>query len=250
MGIIMIKLTTKGFTLLELSVVILIIGLLIGGLLVGEEIVRAGKIRATLTEMDQMRMAFRLFKDKYGAPPGDFTRASEVFGCTAGTAPAGCNGNGDGGVNFNYTNAIGEGTEDLRAWQHLSLSGLLPGGFTGVVTVANQRDIGINVPKAKAKPGGYYTAWETFIEVWPNPVHAFTLGTFVNASNNFGSSRSSNDAKAMDLKVDDGVPLTGMFFIWAGETSGCFTGSGATSTYQVSRELNCAPRNIWFKDRG
>lgn len=70
-----------GFTLVELSIVLVIIGLLIGGILVGEDLIQASKIRAQISQIESIRTGALTFKLKFGALPGDLPNASS-FGLT------------------------------------------------------------------------------------------------------------------------------------------------------------------------
>ena len=67
----------RGFTLIELSIVIVIIGLIAGGILVGKDMIRAAEIRAIATELQHYRAAVKTFEATYDALPGDMTNATE-----------------------------------------------------------------------------------------------------------------------------------------------------------------------------
>src|SRR6201999_103149 len=84
----------QGFTLIELSIVLVIIGLIVGGVLVGQDLIRAAEIRATLTQVEKFNTAVNTFYGKYGALPGDMNNGVALtfgFLSRAGTA-----GQGDG----------------------------------------------------------------------------------------------------------------------------------------------------------
>ncbi|NBX03498.1 MAG: prepilin-type N-terminal cleavage/methylation domain-containing protein [Alphaproteobacteria bacterium] len=96
-----------GFTLLEISIVLVIVGLVFGGVLVGRELIKASEIRATAKQVEQFDTAFNTFKLKYGCISGDCKNA-EQFGFKSPTSPSPAmvtndpwNGNNDGMINNN-----------------------------------------------------------------------------------------------------------------------------------------------------
>lgn len=61
----------RGFTLIEMSIVLVVIGLIVGGVLVGQDLIRAAGVRATITQIEKYNTATNTFREKYGALPGD-----------------------------------------------------------------------------------------------------------------------------------------------------------------------------------
>ncbi|MCP4394714.1 MAG: prepilin-type N-terminal cleavage/methylation domain-containing protein [Alphaproteobacteria bacterium] len=111
----------RGFTLVEMSIVLVIIGIIIGGVIKSREMLRTSKIKVTLSEMNNLKRAAIAFRDKYGTYPGDFSRATkEVMNCIS---PDCENGDGDGKV---VTLSAGgtDPDEEVQFWKHLFLSGL------------------------------------------------------------------------------------------------------------------------------
>src|SRR5262249_17476276 len=145
----------KGFSLIELSIVLVILGLLVGGIMAGQSLIRASEIRSISSEYDRYRTASYAFRDKYFAFPGDIANATDIWGkdttsayacaTASGSAasPGTCNGNGDG---FIGSVNVG-GAEGVRAWQQLALAGLIEGGYNGLN--GSVLSIGTNVPASK-----------------------------------------------------------------------------------------------------
>ena len=211
----------KGFTLVELSIVLVIIGLIIGGVMTGQSLMRAAELRAVISEVEQYKTALRTFKDQYFYLPGDLPNAYDFWpsaGCTDTVAtdasPGGCNGNADG-----YIAASSGGTrhvERFRGWQHLGLSEIIPGSFSGAKGPGTSSDalIGENCPASKLSGAGY--SFESF----PNyagdsaryPKHYASVLKF-GLDNNGGQTDKAalvpKEAWGIDKKIDDGLPGTG-----------------------------------------
>lgn len=94
---------------MELSIVLVILGLLTGGILAGQLLIRAAELRSVTTEYNRYVTAVQSFRDKYFALPGDMNNAAAFWGAadgstgntaacvtTASTSTATCNGDGNG----------------------------------------------------------------------------------------------------------------------------------------------------------
>ena len=135
---------TQGFTLVEIAIVLVIIGLLLGGILKGQEMITQAKIKNLIADYSGVSAAYHGYQDRYRAIPGDDPGAAARWA----TAPAAVSGNGNGQVAGTYNNANAActtATESCGWWDHLRRAGFVAGtgptlpfnavtGFLGVQT--------------------------------------------------------------------------------------------------------------------
>ncbi len=122
----MVRQKNKGFTLVEVAIVLLIAGLLVGGILKGSELILSARVRHLIADMDGAQTAYLAFQDRFRARPGDYSKADTNILC--GTAcPI---GNGDGLIKEDGP-VVGtsELHEDILVWTHLAASGFIQGGY-------------------------------------------------------------------------------------------------------------------------
>ena len=120
---IMNKHRQSGFTLVEIAIVLVIIGLLIGGVLKGREMITNAKIKRIENDFSGVSAAIYAYQDRYGVLPGDDPSASTRF---AGTWTASDNGNGNGNISGGW-NSTNNGNESRKIWKHLRGAGLIAG---------------------------------------------------------------------------------------------------------------------------
>lgn len=207
-------------SLIELSIVLVILGLLVGGILAGQSLIRAAELRAVGEEWQRYRTAMHAFRDRYFAIPGDVTNATHFWGhqasgtsaCVSGITPAGtpgtCNGNGDSMIT---------GTEMFRSWQHLQFAGLLEGSYTGYRGPdGNSHHIaGENAPASRWPRAGWSLIWRSY---GPGDSNYFPLSGNMLAVGHNGPTENDyfnnqilrgEEAWNIDRKWDDGLPGTG-----------------------------------------
>lgn len=214
--------SVKAFTLVELSIVIVIIGLIIAGLTAGQSLVKASKTRKLLQDVANYKTAINTFKIQYDAVPGDMVNASQYFSACIDDMSNGntCNGNNN--------KLITPINESYRFWQHLALSGLINGSYTGTFTVTDNVTEGVNSP---------VTPFQGF-NLWPKN-NTSQYGRPAAAKNNFhyrgvfnggGGAFTATEAYNIDLKIDDGLADRGWV---AAEDTPC-----VTAAYNVARSYN------------
>jgi prepilin-type N-terminal cleavage/methylation domain-containing protein len=110
----------QGFTLIEIAIVLVIIGLLLGGVLKGQELITSARVRNIISNQDGVKAAYFGFLDRYRALPGDYSAAvANVPNCAA------CQ-NGDNNGQILLNGAI---LESISAWEHLSKAGFITGSY-------------------------------------------------------------------------------------------------------------------------
>lgn len=250
----------KGFTLVELAIVLCILALLVGGVLVGQTLIRAAEIRSITSEHSRYAAAISAFQGKYLALPGDISNATAFWGkdntnCAShsGTAATSgtCNGNGDKLID--PPAALSTTGEAFQAWKHMALAGLVEGDYTGLAgaSSATHAVIGTNVPASKrAKTGWSLRNWGTsagsvvtFAMTYAN---AMTWGEVYSTSDTYGPTITATEAFSTDEKMDDAKPTygkvisTGIFVAGGGLQPCHIPVSGAAVNTNLDMRYNAA----------
>ncbi len=218
------------FTLIELSIVIVIIGILVGGILGGQSLIRNAEIKTVISEVSKYKAAAIQFKDQYNGLPGDLADANSYW---TGANP----GNGDGVIG---TAAAASATGEMfEFWNHLTLAGLISGKYTGLAGAGSAIDSipGTNIPKSRITNSGwsiynlanYGGDASTYAFDYGNQL---LFGSVVASSVTDGSILTPTEAWNVDTKVDDGKPGSGKMLVrengtWAG-ASKCTTSTSNT----------------------
>lgn len=206
----------SGFTLVELSIVLIIIGLLVGGVIAGKSLIGAAKLRAQIVQLEDYKAAYSTFQLKYDAVPGDMSNASSLWSGVY-------DGNGDGMLNMESDDSDDNvnGAENRAFFWHLSESGLVKGSYDG------DWGIGTGYPRLKINSGYGLNAGGSItssgLTNWQLSAAVLnvqrTVGLHLEISDpDSGSASGFNDeagaltviqAYRIDDKFDDGLPYQG-----------------------------------------
>ncbi len=220
------SLPKHGFTLVELSIVIVIMGLIIGGVTAGMSLVKSSKISSVMNYIQSVQSAIVTFKSVYDALPGDMKNASSYWT----GAP---NGNGNG--NWNSYD-MPSNAENFATWYHLSKAGLIPGTYTGVQGAIITA--GVNVPKLAS--GATHSLNVYYGNNW-NLYPQQNALNIINA-NPWTSAILVADAYKIDVKFDDGKPYVGRIITFGGGSLLCFaahiTVNGTTIAARAAKQYD------------
>lgn len=205
---------TSGFTLIELAVVIIIIGLLVAGVMQGQEIINQAKQKNIITSIESYKSATNLFRSKYNDLPGDSTRHAAFFPGAGITE-----GNGNGRVDSN--------NESYEYWRALSLAKIIKGSYSGVVAQIQNNsfpkdDSNNNYIYKCASMPGHGALWGNSTTCYYS-ISRFPTGTGWAPVNVGYPAFTVQEVFEMDTKFDDGIASSGNIIAYRPSTgmAGC-----------------------------
>ncbi len=212
----------RGFTLVEIAIVLVIIGLLLGGILKGQELITSARVRNIADQNSGIQAAYYGFIDRYRQIPGDMdaTLAVQAIGSAS---PAGVGGDGNARLG---TDDYGEAS---ALWAHLSAAQFIQGAYLGTAT-----------------------SDATYVAGTVSPINAFNGRVMLTRTANYidagtasvrlalaiGNKIPVNVMRELDVKIDDGFPQTGVL-----RHSSV---SGGTTVYDTT--AGCADTTQWLID--
>ena len=192
----MSKFPQRGFTILEIVILMLIVGFLLAGVLKGQEMITSAKVKRLAGQLDEIRAAYLGFQDRYRALPGDYADAGLYLDCGGGTC---LHGNGDSRIRDNETPVNGSQVhEDLLAWTHLASSGFLKGNY--------RMSDGESVASDSNSPKNPYSIYQQIVF---DGVYGLNNGGNIRHNLKTGGQIPVSVLMELDRKVDDGKPYKG-----------------------------------------
>lgn len=229
------KTSQSGFSLIELSLVLVIAGLVTGGVVLGSNLIKSSELKQVASSINQYKIAYHLFEKKYGQLAGDMVDATTYWPSCIDNGTNVCNGNGNGTISY----SIGKG-EGLRFWQHLSLSEIIDTNYQG------------NQVGGLTNEDNYPFVYNRLLRVhyWENikDKNDIDIDIKKHVFYQFGDETEFNEPimTQLDIKFDDGKPHSGDIWLLTdkGSLSTCLTNSvpaeydiNSTGTY----DLSCVP---------
>ncbi len=219
----------SGFTLIEIAIVLVIIGLLLGGVLKGQELITSARVRNIISQQDGVKAAFFGFQDRFRAIPGDYSQASVNI------ATGLTNGNGNGQIESIATG--GAVDEYIGVWEHLSRSGFINGSYAYAAAP----------PTTASSPTNPYGMYLTLIY---DNVYAGTNPTKHNLKT--GNQIPADILAEVDRKVDDGRADAGSFRFSSYSATGtsptaanCFNAATGGWIVTGTVETNCGASSLF-----
>ncbi len=234
---------SSGFSLVELSIVLVILGLLVAGVTTGQSLIKAAELRAITTELESYTTAVNSFRGKYFGLPGDITNATAFW------AAATTNGNNDGIIDD--AAAAGGAGETFAFWDQLVLSGMIQGSYTGFAGAGHELEHipGINAPESKYATGGWSTGfWDasaitTTDHFALNYNNFFNIGRILANNHPHASLFRPEEAWNIDKKIDDAIPSTGNV-IGVNWSTCIVANTGVASASNLDTSYNLASENV------
>ena len=231
---------SKGFTLIELSVVLIIISLIIAGVLGGQDLIKQSKLQLMIKEINELESAISNFEEKFKYLPGDYPKSAIQF---SGKVP---NGNGDWKIDRDESASIASSlflsndikkqyaisSGDLRTGENIIKSSLNSGAYW---FITHQSGLGSNVAPIYGKSS-----------------ESIDYAFYTDEDNIKDGIIDSQSAISIDKKIDDGLADSGYVYASVGqnfdETNGCVDAlpSANSANYVLTRESSSCRLHFWY----
>jgi prepilin-type N-terminal cleavage/methylation domain-containing protein len=197
----------RGFTLIEIAIVLVIIGLLLGGVLKGQELINSAKVKNMATDLRNIPIFIYGYQDKFKRLPGDDKSADANVG-----APATHIGDGDGTIEGDW-NATAIANESVMFWEHVRRANLASGSTDFSTTTAVTAAMPTNAEGGRVGVSG------------KKPITSMVGASYYVCSDSIDGKFS----RQLDLTMDDGVANTGTLQGVAQTTAGASNADGANA---------------------
>lgn len=248
----------KGFTLVELAIVIVVLGILVSGVVAGQSIIESSKVNSVISDIQKYKTAIRAFELEYDGLPGDFNEAEDYWGSisgncltNSGSGTETCNGDNDGTFDYMWPAHSDSINEPWRAWQHMANAEILPGKYSGISSGDCSHTTMCSAP-GENTPEGPFSGSSWHLHYYGNDINwkgknksrnVLALSNHKNGSgaNWIGPALKTKHQKKIDEKIDDGKPYLGKVVTSGSLTSktyspNCTDGLGRSSTYRLSED--------------
>ncbi len=202
-----------GFTLVEMAIVLVIIGLLLGGILKGQELIQSARVRNIADQNSGVQAAYYGFIDRYRQVPGDWSQANAVKAIPGVQTGGNANGRLDAVSGNDYTEA-------LALWEHLSKSRFIQGNYVGG---SDQPNVDETDQAPRNAFNGFLMLYRSSDYADPNASPSEQLNLIL------GAGIPVNVLAELDRKIDDGLPRSGVLrhAVTTGGTFGTISQSSA-----------------------
>lgn len=224
----------SGFTLIELSIVLVILGLIVGGIVGGKSLIHQAELNKVIADLNGYKTAFNAYVNQYDSIPGDHAEATQYWpGQTA-------DGNGDGMIwDTGSWNAGNSRYEDEKSFSHLGLAEIIPFRAAGTFVDGNLAELGVHLPKGPVDGQGYRFEsvpcgqWQisnsTGLNQYGRQGTRLVAGKIDTGTDLWMPFLKPADARNIDTKMDDGKPASGQLMANEATNGDCVEGKTGDS---------------------
>jgi prepilin-type N-terminal cleavage/methylation domain-containing protein len=233
----------KGFTLIELAIVLVIISIVIGAIIGSRDLIESAKLNGIISDFKKYESAFNAFKEKYGALPGDMPDASDVFTVPDSNCAIDYNGYGNNDIVLSGESELANGPGDWEVYTAMDM--LSKAGFidfkanqtslncTNIISGSDQ--VGIRYPESTVKNAGFYFNYTgSFNAITTNLMHFASSSQSYNTP--FDGAITPSEAQIIDKRIDDGLAMKGKLSGYESFQGNCMTYSEG-DTYNTTSKL-------------
>lgn len=191
----------KAFTLVELAIVLIIIGLITGGVVGAQSLISSANRQKIIRSFNEYQTIYNAFQLEYDGKPGDFNEAAEYWPSQA------VNGDGDGKIEWSATHQ----GETLDFFEHLYLAEFLSVAYTGENASPSQLTMNVNIPEGPVNSDTGFFIYDQLGMLGYDPYNVLSLGGVPSNATYFNGEGAvrPKDAKSIDEKIDDGNYASG-----------------------------------------